>query len=100
MQMIAYPFRFGPDKRVVTVDSASTAGTAQRLGQIVMTQRGERGLRQQFGVRSTSWNRLTLAEIRLAAAIYGPFGVSLSGLDTNIDETKQKFVLRFQEDTQ
>lgn len=95
--MLAYPFRFGVDRRCATVESESSVGRAQRIAQLVMTQQGERPLAQDFGVRSTSWNRLSLAEVRLGVARFGPYDVELSGVDAFDNETTQHVTLRFQD---
>lgn len=93
--MLAYPFRFGVDSRCVTVESESSPGRAQRIGQLVMTQKGERPLAPAFGMRSIAWNRLTLAEVRRGVAVFGPFDVELAAIDTYVDELTQRLVILF-----
>lgn len=72
-QILSVPFRFLPDGRAATVEQHSTAGRAEQIGVLILTERGEHPLAPGYGYTDPTWRRgLNSVELNAQLAVYGP----------------------------
>lgn len=96
MRLLAHPFRLAGDGTAATVEQGSDAATAQALGALVATVRGERDDVPAFGVTDPTFGALDLAEVIAGVALFGP-AVEITGLTSDyVDDQTQRVVLTWQ----
>lgn len=72
MDLLAHPFRAGPDGSIVTVEQDTDEDLAQELAITLLTRRGERPLVPDFGITDPAYRNLDLAELNVTLADFGP----------------------------
>ena len=81
MDLLAHPFRLGPDGRAVTVPEGSDDAIAQAIAVTALTRKGERLLVPDFGLAEPTFADLDVAELNAALDTFGPAGVSVDVQD-------------------
>lgn len=96
--VIAHPFRLA-GSQVAVVEDGSDAGVAQEIAVLVSTRPGERPLVPSYGVTDPAFDGLHVAEVNAGLALYGPPGVTVSGIDVDaLDPRTQRAVLTYDVD--
>ena len=70
VQLIAHPFRLGPDGRVLTHEQDTDAYLAERIALILGCRPGERPLVPAFGVSDPTFDGLSLASLQNQVTIF------------------------------
>jgi hypothetical protein len=94
--MISFPFRLDGTGRVAKVDPLGDEGRAQRIAEVCRTVKGERPLAVNFGVDDPAWRGLHVADVAMQVATWGPYDVTLSGVEARPDESSQQLVIAFE----
>jgi hypothetical protein len=73
-QLLAFPFRLGPNRTVATVDQDTPDADGQQVAVLVLTLKGERPLVPGFGITDPSFSLggLEIAEVRAGVDQFGP----------------------------
>lgn len=96
MNLISHPFRLAPDGTVATVDEDSAAAAEEAILVLLTTRKGERPLVPAFGITDPVFGRLSLAEVNLGLADFGPAGVSIDGYDSEwLDDRREAVTLTY-----
>ena len=96
VDLLAHPFRVGPDGAVVTVAEGSDDAIAQAIAVTALTRKGERPYVPDFGVTEPTFADLDVAELNAALDTFGPVGVSVDVQDvTYPSDTTQLLTLSF-----
>lgn len=77
MQVILWPFRLGPNGRVITADQASDDVVTSRLACLIQTRPGERTLAPGFGLPDPMFSRFDENALTAAVAQFGPDGIEI-----------------------
>lgn len=72
MDLIAHPFRLEPNGSVATVEDGTEEAAAEGIAVIILTRKGERDLVPDFGLTDPTFDELSLAELNVALADFGP----------------------------
>ncbi len=93
--VLAHPFRL-VGNHLAVVDDGSDAGLAQEIAVLVCTRPGERRLVPDYGITEPVDYGLSLAEINLGLAIYGPDNLVVTdAVTTVVDRSTQATELHF-----
>lgn len=98
MDVISHPFRLAPTGAVATVLDGSTAANTEALAVLALTRKGERVLVPGFGIPDPVFDDVDVAEINAGVAMFGPEGVSVTGITiTHPDARTASVRIEFEE---
>lgn len=72
MDLISHPFRLEANGAVATVEDGTEEAAAEGIAVLVLTRRGERDLVPGFGMTDPTFDELSVAELNVGLAEYGP----------------------------
>ena len=72
MDLLSHPFRLEANGSVATVEDGTEEAAAEGIAILVLTRRGERELVPGFGMTDPTFDELSLAELNVGLAEYGP----------------------------
>lgn len=72
MDLISHPFRLEANGAVATVEDGTEEAAAEGIAVLVLTRRGERDLVPGFGMIDPTFDELSVAELNVGLAEYGP----------------------------
>lgn len=72
MRVFAHPFRFGADRRIVTVEQGDDEHAAQQLAILLGTRLRERPLLPDYGTRDQAFSGVDPTEILAAVGVWVP----------------------------
>ncbi|KWW97392.1 hypothetical protein LI90_4364 (plasmid) [Carbonactinospora thermoautotrophica] len=100
MGILSHPFRITPTGEAATVEDGTPEAHAEAIAVLVMTRRGERPMAPGFGTSDPAFGRLDPAEVEAGLALWGPDGVTVTGVDMEpVDDRTMRVVVHF-EDTE
>jgi hypothetical protein len=72
MDLLSHPFRLEANGAVATVEDGTEEAAAEGIAVLVLTRRGERDLVPGFGMTDPTFDALSVAELNVGLAEYGP----------------------------
>lgn len=72
MDLISHPFRLEANGSIATVEDGTEEAAAEGIAILVLTRLGERALVPGFGMSDPTFDELSLAELNVGLADYGP----------------------------
>lgn len=99
MNLLAHPFRFGPDGKVATVEDGSDLHISQHVHLIVGTKLGERSMCWTYGITNPAWAQVDGHDVQTCLDLHGPEGVTITSVTTvAVDEQTSAVDLRWGHD--
>lgn len=71
-EIMAMPFRLGPNGSVIKVNETSDTAVSQLIAAAILTRIGERLLFPTFGITDPVFNQVSAAEVAAVLTTYGP----------------------------
>lgn len=96
MDLLSHPFRLEANGAVATVEDGTEEAYAEGLAVLLLTRKGERDLVPDFGVTDPVHDELSLAEVNVGLADFGP---PIEVTDVTIahpDDRTERVTLAFQ----
>lgn len=78
MDLLSHPFRLEANGNVATVLDGSDEAHAEAVAVLILTRKGERDLVPEFGVTDPVYDEVSLAELNVGLADFGP-AVTVTG---------------------
>lgn len=72
MDLLSHPFRLEPNGHVAKVEDDTEEAYAEGIAILALTRKGERPLVPGFGLTDPTFDGLSLSELNIALADYGP----------------------------
>lgn len=72
MDLLSHPFRLEPNGSVATVEDGTEEAAAEGIAVFILTRKGERDLVPDFGLTDPTFDELSLAELNVGLADFGP----------------------------
>lgn len=72
MQLLAHPFRVGPNGGIAAVTDGTDAANADAVVRVCLTRLGELDLVPSFGIPDPTWDDVDVARINACLSLFGP----------------------------
>lgn len=72
MELLSHPFRLEANGAVATVEDDTEEAYAEGIAVLALTRKGERDLVPDFGLTDPAFDELSLAELNVGLADFGP----------------------------
>ena len=95
MDLISHPFRLEANGAVATVEDGTEEAAAEGIAVLVLTRRGERDLVPGFGMTDPTFDELSVAELNVGLAEYGPDVIVTDVAITYPDDRTERVELAF-----
>lgn len=80
MRLLSHPLRITPTGQMATVEDGSDAAVGEAIAVLIGTRLGERVMQPTFGIPDPVWLGLRAADVNAGLDIWGPQGVSVTGV--------------------
>lgn len=95
MDLLSHPFRLEPNGSVATVEDGTEEAAAEGIAVLILTRKGERDLVPDFGLTDPTFDELSLAELNVSLADFGPAAVVTDVVITNPNDRLERIELAF-----